>query len=296
MLSLVLICSVTIASANTVAWAEVASVDDSDDVAGLAPSPLFEGIVNVAYDGQLTSPDDDSAVRRYSNILQYWHTLESRYEEVPLGYVSGCYSTPIIRVDRVDFLSVDGTEGDALFSIPWGDEAYPQFWFENEHSADTTWELPEWLQIDLVPVSSNSDGERHWMRVSIADRTRWYGMYRGGLRTVDAADFVPDEVRVEQERMYGGPAPMFAGSDGRHYAFRIRPASDTSCLVEYGFVVDGITGSVVTCGEAFGGPVLMSQAVGRVDGSQFKLPQPVAGQVCKDGIDLRRISELQRGS
>ncbi|WP_428118651.1 hypothetical protein [Candidatus Poriferisodalis sp.] len=208
-----------------------------------------------------------------------------------MGDVTGCLLAPTVHRDRIDFVSANGAAGNALYSIPWGDEAYPQFWFDSEYLTDRTLEFPEWLQIDLVSTNSGSDAERYWMRVSIADQTRWYGIYRGGLRAVDAADLVEDDTAIEQERMHGGPTPLFDGSDGQHYAFRVREPSDTSCPFEYGFVVDGVTGNVITCGEAFGGPVLVNQAVDRVDGSRFMLPRPVRWQVCEDGIDLRLMQE-----
>lgn len=256
------------------------------DGGSISPSYPFRGIIGVAPDA-----------RNAGYVLQYWDEPRAEYSEVKLGEVLGCYPAPLLLDERIDFLMPDRWPR-ALLSIPWGDMAYPSFRFDRYHDHLAYWdltELPGWLSAKFVPVADDVQ-PTYWIHVGVHGRSGWYDLFGRGLKAVNAAELVVDKALIELDERYGGLAAGYDGSDGRHYGLRVVDlGSDTSCRVDFGFVVDGLTGVVVACGEALGGPLLVDHSRGDAEAAGFVLPRSTEPQECEGAMDLRRIGALRGG-
>ena len=236
--------------------------------------------------------------------MQFWDEERSSFHSIILGEAVGCTAAPSIYADRVDAASWSHDGTAVLFSVPWGDNAYPTFWFDRSYSEPalglSSVDLPKGIQADLVPAESeDTPRDDYWLRLSVPKSTGWYqlgGRPGRGLRAVDEAELVVDDARAQENEMYGGPVFSYDGTDGRHYAFHVKENGDTQCPLQNGYVVDGVSGEVVVCGHSWGaGALLVDQTAAAEEGWSFELPRPVQPQVCENGMDLRRIWELLGG-
>lgn len=268
-----------------------------------APIGPFRGAVNVTWISESKASGTRTALE-HGAVVQFWDEERRSYHEVSLTERVGCPRVPSVHSDGVDvvFERHDGVR--ALISVPWRDEAYPLFWLTATHSEYSLDQMrsdhPKGMHADLVPVvSDDQDGDNYWLKLSMKGQTRWYGLHGRpglGLEAVDATALTVDEERASEDDMYGSPLFGFDGTDGRHYAFHIKANYDTGCPLQNGYVVDGVSGTVVTCGHSWGaGVLLVDQTADTEGGRSFALPRPVPPEDCESSPNLRRIAELRRG-
>ena len=246
----------------------VTAEDGLGEVIGPAPAWPFRGIVNIG-----------------PGVLQYWNTDTGELTEVRLGTLPYCPSVPAVTDSHVlvSAFTLDGPWVD--YSVPWGDEAYPQF-----APVEGT-VFPRQVSSSFLTGKLEVSFAAERLRVATPEREAYYLTHPGGpvgLALSDAASG-----REHEDDDIWGDVVELDGTDGYHYGFRIVHA-EPACQAEDFFIVAGDTGKVVACGWSYGGGatlVMPPGFPGLVD--RFELPLPVGGDECERSLDLRRLAILQ---
>lgn len=226
------------------------------DELAIRPSPVwpFRGVVNRGAASAELSGD----------VLQYWDADTGEYSEVLLSHTGvpggDCSGTPVADEHAVELSLL--TWPGVVYSVPWGDEAYPVLFMSQDALTGRSGSVSFGA---AGSVSVVFEGGEPLVRVSDGSSERYYspGMFEFAQIDSEPVYTQAPENSDNRELEDIGDIPgqiTLDGTDGYHWGVTVTPPSTMACPEEYGFIFAIETGELVACGwTRRGGAFLVGQ-------------------------------------